>query len=123
MHTGFLCGTHWVLLAFTQIIMEFKKREISTEAIYDELHRRSEQHSLISKLTRYQRRGYKRKNKLLIKIVLLGGRNRKRSFLQLVFDKSWQAVLAELHHESPCHWGRYTQRGRPATFLFFSQQT
>lgn len=66
-HAEFLCSIHWALLAFAPVIMEWTK-EISTEAICGELHRRSELHSLISKLMWYKRRRYKITNKLLIKL-------------------------------------------------------
>ena len=51
-HAEFPHGSHWVLLAFAQIITKWTK-EISTEAIYGKLLRRSEEHWLISRLTRY----------------------------------------------------------------------
>jgi hypothetical protein len=61
MHTELQCGSHWALLAFAQIIIEWTK-EISIEAIYSELHRRSGKHRLIFELPR---QGEEERNKKL----------------------------------------------------------
>lgn len=50
-HAEFPHGSHWVLLAFAQIITKWTKGAL--KAIYGKLLRRSEEHWLISRLTRY----------------------------------------------------------------------